>query len=448
VSPDERPRRAGHSMNRPIGCQINPLSGNSLSDRNVGVQDQPMAGLKPSRVDVPDRGAKARTESASVGRTDARQAPVDSSALNHQIPVICRTATTMSTTRASYVTGLSRMRLTARISACVLLLVLAGCGWSQPSPPKQSRFLVDDGRLYALLDGDTYTTDDAGRTWIDATAPKATYDLTSNGQETFAITMTGEIWSKRGRDGMWTVLKRSGSTGFGQRQHLYSLVAAKDRTLCVLAEDGIRLLDRTGHELERLPGRQGSSSPLDRELYWRVRFAGPDQREAIVEASPFAVYVLGVSQRTLTRWTDGMSERRPPGLWGPCRVVRHGDGFLADNHDGVYVADGLLKPWRALWKPLVDDDGLGTADCRALCTFDSSNDQWLMADTSGIHLMHRAQKLRTVFVDKMDEHDLILDITPFEGRYFVSFARLKEGVLGIVLSGDLSHWETIRGLSR
>lgn len=342
------------------------------------------------------------------------------------------------------------MRPSTRNSACGLLLVLGGCGWAQPSAITSSRFLVADGRLYARLSGGAYgtkgplyATDDAGRTWIDAKAPKATYDLASNGEECVALTTAGEIWSKPARDGMWTLLKRSGSTEFGRPDYLYGVVVAKDGTLCVLEGEGIRLLDRTGHELKRFPARQGSSSPLDRELYSRVWCSGPDEREAIVEASPFAVYVVDLPKRTLTRWTDGLSDRRPEGLYGPCRVVRHGDGFLAVNHDGVYIADGLLKPWRELWKPLVDDDDLGTAYCRALCTFDSSNDKWLLADDSGIHLMHRAKKLRTVFMDKVDEHDLILDIIPFEGRYFVSFARLKEGVLGIVLSGDLSHWETI-----
>ncbi len=318
--------------------------------------------------------------------------------MNHQNPIACQAATTMGTTLASYFTELSCMRLSIRIPACILLLVLAGCGWSHPGAPTTSRFLVADGRLYGLLGGGAYgtkgplyTTDDAGRTWIDAKAPRATYDLTSNGQESFALTTAGEIWSKPDRDGKWALLKRYVPTEFGQPEHLYSVAAAKDGTLCVLAREGVRLLDRTGHELVRLPARQESSSPLDRELYHRVRFAGPDEREAIVEASPFAVYVLGLPKRTLTRWTEGMSESRPEGLYGPCLVVRHGDGFLAANHDGVYVADGLLKPWHSLWKPLVGDDDLRTADCRALCTFDASNDQWLMADDSGIHLMHREE---------------------------------------------------------
>ena len=337
------------------------------------------------------------------------------------------------------------------IYVATLLAVVAGCNWSTTPQKKMGRFFVTGGRLYVLLgngsygsEGDVYTTDDSGRTWTKADVPQSTCDLASNAQERFALTSKGEIWWKGAGEEAWTALKRGQSTMFGKQEYLYSILAAKDGTLCVATNEDLRIMDRNGKLLTRLPSPKWSTAPMDRELFCRVLFASDDEREVILETDPFSLYVVDLAKPKLQPWTDGIEGERPDGMYGACKVIRHGDGFLMSCHDGVYMADGVLKPWRRVSsKRTTPDDYLRQEYCRAFCSFDASKEQWLMADGSGIHLMEGGRKLRTVFEDKADDHDLIVDITPHDGKYFVSFARLKPGVLGVALSGDLSRCETL-----
>lgn len=310
--------------------------------------------------------------------------------------------------------------------------------------------MVAGGRMYALLSGGSYgsegpiyTTEDSGRTWAKTNYPTATCDLTADGSSLFSLTSNGEIWTKPTGDDRWNVLKRRSAASLGQREYLYGILASTEGTLCVTAATELWLLDRNGNFLERLQSQKTSSTPLGRELFVRAWFASDDEKKIIVEANPYAVYVLDLPERTLTRWSEGVEIRHPDGMTGPARVIRHGDGFLMSTYDGVYEADGLQEPWHRVSKPMASNDGGAQMHCRAFCSFDPSSGQWLMADGVGIHVMQRGEKLRTVFTDGPDEHDLILDITPYDGRYFVSFARLKKDALGVVLAGDLSQWETL-----
>ena len=339
--------------------------------------------------------------------------------------------------------------MTSRIFAVIWLTLVTGCGFGSTRQREDYRFFATDGRIYALEngggygnEGPLYASDDVGQTWTKANTPDATCDLTGNGRESFALTSKGEIWNRVGNDEPWKLLKQGSSTAFGPREYLYHVSASKEGTVCVAANKELWLLDRSGKLVKRFSSPKSSASP-GKERFLRAWFADADEQKLIVEASPFAVYVLDLPKQELISWTDGVKGEPPGGMHGPCRVIQHGDRYLMSTHDGVYIADGLLMPWRRLTQSVDLDDYLRQQFCRAFCSFDSAEDQWLMADGAGIHLMRGGKKLRTVFTDKPDEHDLIQDITLHEGRYFVSFYRLKEGVLGVVLSEDLSSWKTL-----
>ncbi|HEX5446777.1 MAG TPA: hypothetical protein VFW87_23365 [Pirellulales bacterium] len=255
--------------------------------------------------------------------------------------------------------------------------------------------------------------------------------------------INGEIWKKPAEGDRWSILKRRSGAGLGQREYLYHILASKNGTLCVTAAAEILLLDRNGADLQRVKPPHQSSTTLRRELFFRAQFAADEEAKIIVEANPYTVYVLDLRKGALTRWNDGVETLPPDGMAGPARIVPHGDGFLMSTYDGVYVADGVLEPWRRISKPTEPDDYVAQKYCRAFCSMDAPTNQWLMADGAGIHVMQEGEKMRTVFVDKPDQHDLVLDITPFGGNYFISFARLKGDTLGVRLAGDLSHWESL-----
>jgi hypothetical protein len=324
-----------------------------------------------------------------------------------------------------------------------MLLACGGCN-SQPAPVTW-RFVTANDRLFAIEEGNGYgtersvhTSDDLGESWRPFDAPARTHSLAGDGHELFALTSTGEIW-RRGDDRQpWTVIKRG-----ARREYLYGILASSAGKLIVTEMDAVTIYDRDGTVLHRFASPNNSAGPLERERFVDSQLADADERHVIVEANPYALYVIDLDEAKLVPWAEGLDARPPQGLHGPCRVCRHGDRYLLRSHDGIHVADGLLQPWRPLVQP---SGGFMTAGpYRSLLSFDADRDQWLLADNRGIQLMRGGQEVKTVFADRPDPHDLIQQITPYRDEFFVSFYRLKDGCVGVRLAGDLSDWTPIFG---
>ncbi len=310
------------------------------------------------------------------------------------------------------------------------------------------RFLVANDRLYAIgsgssygTEGPIYTTDDFGHTWTRLEAPKATCDLAGDGRVLYALTSTGDLWTKAPSDKAWSRLRRSSGNGY-----LYSVLVSRAGTICLAGSEEIVLLDSRGNLIERFPAPRGSSAdPLSRTLFVRAFFATSDEEHIVIEANPFAVFVLDLTNRTLAGWTEEMNSEREDGLHGACRVAHHGNRFLMSSHDGIYVAEGLLKPWRKLLSMGGAYEELLRGNfCRAFSSIDASTDRWLMADGTGIYVMQGQKQGRRVWAEEEGDCHLVLDIIQYRGRYFVSFARLASDAIGIVLQADLSGVQTLR----
>jgi hypothetical protein len=317
--------------------------------------------------------------------------------------------------------------------------VMAHADSSRNTSVSTWRFLVTDDGLYALgegtsygTEGPIYTTNDNGQTWSPFYAPVATRELAGNGNLLYALTSKSELWSRRAADKEWSLIRRDSPYAF-----LYGVILGRKGTTCITGAGEIIFLDQQGKMLEHF---QAPS----RSVFARSSFATPDEQQIIVEASPFTVFVFDIAHRKLMPWTEGLNPNLPDNLFGACKVAQHGNKYLLNYYDGIYVADGFSKPWRRLSKRVTQEDLFRGNFCRTLCSFDASTDRWLMADEAGIYLMQGQNQERRVWSQQGDECALIADIVPYAGRYYVSFIRLKPNVLGIALSGDLSDIEVLR----
>jgi hypothetical protein len=318
---------------------------------------------------------------------------------------------------------------------------------TEKGPVTTWRFVVANDRLYAIgsgssygTEGPIYTTDDFGDSWSRLDAPKATRDLAGDGRVLYALTSTCEVWSRAPGDKAWSHLRRGSGNGY-----LYSILVGKAGIICLTGIEEILLLDSRGKLIERLatPGRPPADL-LSKTLFGRAFFADADEKQIVVEANPFTVFVVDLPNRTLVRWTDGMGSKSEGGVCGPCRVEHHGSGFLMNSHDGIYIAEGLLKPWRKVLSMGGDYESLLRGNfCRAFSSLDASTDRWLMADGAGIYAMQGSRQERKVWAEEEGDCHLVLDIQPFQGRYYVSFARLTGDTIGTVVPTNLSNVQTL-----
>lgn len=335
----------------------------------------------------------------------------------------------------------------------VLLPAIIGCG---PASDMSAtfRFASENDRLFAIEAGDSYGTergaivsDDAGTTWNRFEVPNRTIDLAGNGKTLFAVTSEGGIWKQSSDDKKWIQLDK------GPSRYLFDALAARDGRLVVTRFDNVTIYSADGRPAHRfgMPNAADAGAETNR-FFVRSHFADENQRFVIVEGNPFLVFVIDLESNEMTPWTNGLSVP-PEGEAGPASVRRHGDRFLVRQFDGIYAADGLHEPWRPLVMAGSDLDLTLASFCRDLITYDAAADQWLFADDAGVHLMQGDKRLRTVFEDitapndyegVSDDHDLITGLTSYGSDYYISFARLKNGCIGVKLKGDLSSWEALK----
>ncbi|WP_146115788.1 MULTISPECIES: hypothetical protein [Pirellulaceae] len=320
---------------------------------------------------------------------------------------------------------------------CVILLAIAGCN-GQPflgkSAPNSYRFVVANDELYAVRHGGSYgtesgvlTTADKGDTWTEMDAPHRTISLAGRDSQLVALTSKAELFTRDANGTSWTRLWSDPSL-----RHTYDLSCALSGDIYLATPDGIVEVSRDGSTSRKHASPNGAMC---------VRSFFADDHHLVVSCNPFQVAVLDTNTKEFIGWNEGFLKLRDDGMYGPAKVKMHGTRFLASRSDGVYVADGLLQPWQLL-NDEIRHEGLSGEFCRDLETFDS-HEKWLVATGSGIHLMQGGTKQETVFEDVDDDHNLILEVTPFRSQYFVSFARLKNAI-GVRLAEDASEWTTLR----
>lgn len=241
-----------------------------------------------------------------------------------------------------------------------------------------------------------YAIDGTGVVRIETDVPGNTISLAAGGGELFALTSNGEVY-RRPLDGHdWTRIRRGTASAFTQPEYLYSILASSDGTIYLTGIANILVLDRAGVLQKTISTPEPFVNVLDSVGFVRAAFATDDERQIVIEATPYHVYVLDATTHQLKPWMDGI-EGRPEFVHGPGRVVRHGDQFLMHVHDGLYVADGLLQPWRRKLVAEKPEDLVANQYCRGFCSLDAADDRWLMADGAGIHVMQGAKRLQTVY---------------------------------------------------
>ncbi|MCA9100625.1 MAG: hypothetical protein KDA63_05735 [Planctomycetales bacterium] len=307
--------------------------------------------------------------------------------------------------------------------------------------PHTYRFVVASDHLYAIEEGTfygseqaVYATNDLAEHWNKIGAPHKTCALAGNESSIFALTSLGGVSRTRVGSDSWTQIK----PGKGQSEYLYHICADSTGRIATIGAEVITVYDEDGTVAQTFHSDTSSG------LFVSAFFSGHDERFLIVEANPFSVFVVDLKTNKIKSWEDGFESPPPPELRGPSRVRPHGDRFLASLHDGIYVSSGMFKPWQKLSGDFKHEDSvLGGSFCRDLVSHNAEADEWLIATNSGIQLMKESSQVRTVFVDKRDDHELILGVTPFEDCYFVSFARLRNGCIGVRIAKDLSSSQAL-----
>ncbi len=302
------------------------------------------------------------------------------------------------------------------------------------SAPDNYRFVVANDKLFAVRHGGSYGTEtgalstaDDGDSWTEIDVPHKTISLGGHDGRLIALTSNAELFTQEENGTNW---KRFWSSS-GQR-YIYDLSCAPTGEIYLASADGIIEVESDGSTSRKYDSPNGT-------MCVRVFFA--DDQNLVVSCNPFQLAVLDTNLKQLVGWNDGFSTLPDDGMHGPCKVKIHGKRFLASRSDGIYIAEGLLQPWRIL-NDEIRHEGLNNEFCRDLNSYDS-NDKWLVATGSGIHLMQGGKRVETVFEDVGDDHNLILEITPFGSQYFISFARLKNSI-GVRLAEDAKEWTTLR----
>ena len=335
----------------------------------------------------------------------------------------------------------------------VLILVLVVKSFFGSSHDGSSfTFTVANDRLFAIRskgfygsESGVWTTDDLGETWRVFNCPKLTRSLSGNGDVLLALTSSHEVWRREGA-GEWKRLK----TLLGS--HHYEILCDQLGRFVV---SGINSLSWHAPNGEQLRVIHSHGLDSDDVLFGKSWFADDSQTRLLVQKDPYTIAFVDLESGALTTWSDGLSSA-PSNVSGPGRLCRSGENFLLGHYDGVFRSSGLLEPWHLLSDEFRHtEDFLNDEFCRDLAWYDERKDQWLIATDFGIKLMENAISIKDVFADEVlvdakrnhvaaDEHDLILQIVPFHDAYFVSFARLRNGAIGVRIPKDLGNWKTMR----
>lgn len=328
------------------------------------------------------------------------------------------------------------------IAAFLVLLVLLQNSRSGRSP--WYRFISANDKLYAIEYASSYGTEqglfvthDLGETWEAFESPKNTYALAGNGKQLVAATSTGEVWHKIADDIPWNKLWQSATAN----PYYYCVLLSKRGDTFVVGKDSILWINADGNLEHEFPKPSGISDP--EELLVNASFANDEEKQLIVEANPCDIYVLDLDSRSLSPWNDVEGDA-PPDVNGPGRVRPMGTQFLLSHPSGIHLSNGLLQPWKMLNAAIRQDDTIGGNFCRDLYGHSDAPEQWIVATDSGIQLMEGTDEVRTIYTDRPGEHYLIREFTQHDGHYFVSFARLKNGCMGIRLTPDLATWHPVR----
>jgi hypothetical protein len=330
-------------------------------------------------------------------------------------------------------------------ASVIVLILFATIQCVRNTTDTTFRFVVANDRLFAIQGGSSYgteaavyTTDDGGRTWREFDAPAKTLTLGGNGNVLLSLTSRNEVWRLSSDNSEWERLASLPGT------HHYSILVDNSGDFLIGGINELTWHDQSGELLRKF----AVNRPRDEHiLFGDATFVDDAQDRVLVQANPFSVYLLTIASGEMELWTSELSPVLSE-YSGTDRVQRFGKGYLVAGYDGVYVADGLNKPSQKIHE-FRRVGNLNDEFCRDIAS-GSEADQWLLATNEGIRLFRGTQLVRTVFSDSngdlpnQDDHDLILQVVPFDGAYFVSFARLKNRAIGVRLSGDVERWEAMR----
>jgi hypothetical protein len=273
-------------------------------------------------------------------------------------------------------------------------------------------------------------TDDG---WTDSDVPLSTISMAKRDGVAYALSNDGELRIKAANG--WQRLFREPLSSTS-REYAYHVLASKDGGSVITCARHLSLYDAQGQQTGKI-----DAPDSEREVFFiECQFADESESKLIVTAHPYLIYVYDIERQALEPWTEGINERTS--TVGPATVRRHGQRYLASKFSNIYVADGLQQPWQLYYH-----EGNGAEfdwHCCDLISHDAEQDEWLLADGNGLHLMTGKKKTRTIFTDAPDDHDLILEVTRFRDDYIVSFARLKDGCMGVRVSADLKELSDLR----
>lgn len=328
------------------------------------------------------------------------------------------------------------------VAAFLVLVFLMQKSQSGRSP--WYRFIAANDQLFAIeyahaygTEQGLYVTHDLGSTWHIVESPKKVCALAGNGEQLVVATSTGEVWHKKTGDMVWTKSWQSSAAN----PYYYSVLLSKSGDTFVVGKDAVLWINATGKLVHEFPKPSHLSDAGD--LFVNASFANEEEQQLIVETNTYTVYILDLDSRNLSPWTD-VEGSVLSGLNGPGRVRPMGSQFLLSHPSGIHISSGLLEPWKMLNATIRQDNTIDGNFCRDLFGHSGASEQWIVATNSGINLMEGANEVRTIYTDKPGEHHLIREFTQHEGYYFVSFARLASGFMGIRLSPDLLTWQPIR----
>ena len=306
------------------------------------------------------------------------------------------------------------------------------------------RFEIANNQLFAIessgggygTESGVLTTVDAGDSWKRFSESAHTFAISGNGSELLALTTNSQVWRQTKLDASWSLVATLPD------RYNYSLLVDRAGRFLVGGNDVAVWYAQDGTVLHRFTASPAQFGP--------AYFVGDDQQQVLIEANAYSVFVLDLATGNISPWSKGL-QPTPANHRGPGNLRPFGNRYLLSRMDGVFEADGLSNEWRLITDQFAITEALDTELCRDLIEHDPKSKQWLVASNAGVHLMEGDKLVRTVLPDSAtappasDDTDLILQIVPFQDYYFISFARLKNGEVGVRLNRDLTKWKTMRG---